>query len=384
MKNKFTLLFLASFLTIFLFTEPSSLFASSDVISSFQDYIIIDDIEISIPRVVEFSLDSNDIKGIKNIAVYDNSDESFIPNIYIENSSILRNIPVTTEVISGRNLAKLSDENYSTYDEFSLPENLNGKISVQFDFDNEITTNNLEFNLDKFVALPVKISIYNMGGGKKEVLLSEVRPTLKNNFPEVKTKSLLVEIEYTQPLRITELSFNDLDFVTDKQPKLRFLAQPGKSYTVYLNPDKYVSAPVGESPNLSRNDGILYIKGKTSINNPDYIESDVDGDGVVDRADNCVKISNFDQVDVDGNGRGDACDDFDRDGVINSVDNCPSDPNSSQQDDDSDGIGDSCDPDESRLTEKYPVLVWGGIIFAVLIFVVLYLSAFRNMRKSIE
>jgi hypothetical protein len=219
-----------------------------------------------------------------------------------------------------------------------------------------------------------------MGGGKKEVLLSEVRPTLKNNFPEVKTKSLLVEIEYTQPLRITELSFNDLDFVTDKQPKLRFLAQPGKSYTVYLNPDKYVSAPVGESPNLSRNDGILYIKGKTSINNPDYIESDVDGDGVVDRADNCVKISNFDQVDVDGNGRGDACDDFDRDGVINSKDNCINDTNRMQSDEDADGIGDACDEEESRLTEKYPIIVWGGIITALLVFVGLYLTAFRKMK----
>jgi hypothetical protein len=73
---------------------------------------------------------------------------------------------------------------------------------------------------------------------------------------------------------------------------------------------------------------------------------DTDGDGVLDRNDNCVDAWNPDQLDYDGDGLGDACDaDADGDGVADDVDNCLLLANPDQVDFDSDGLGDACDAD---------------------------------------
>lgn len=96
-------------------------------------------------------------------------------------------------------------------------------------------------------------------------------------------------------------------------------------------------------------------------------ESDSDGDGVPDAADNCVHVFNpirpLDvdaQADADQDGVGDECDecplskepgacsalperDDDTDGVPNSTDNCPRVSNPDQADQDNDMQGDACD-----------------------------------------
>lgn len=79
--------------------------------------------------------------------------------------------------------------------------------------------------------------------------------------------------------------------------------------------------------------------------------TDIDGDGIPDRTDNCPNLPNPDQADSDNNGEGDICDqfdqatiDFDFDGVPDFIDNCPSIFNSDQLDRDEDGIGDACEP----------------------------------------
>ena len=61
--------------------------------------------------------------------------------------------------------------------------------------------------------------------------------------------------------------------------------------------------------------------------------SDLDGDLILDSADNCVMAANPGQLDGDGDGVGDACD------------NCQLIANSNQRDTNGDGFGNLCDAD---------------------------------------
>jgi hypothetical protein len=66
-------------------------------------------------------------------------------------------------------------------------------------------------------------------------------------------------------------------------------------------------------------------------------------DGWIDAEDNCKTVFNPFQEDGNGDGIGDACEDYDGDNVINACDNCPTLTNSRQRDKDGDGRGDTCD-----------------------------------------
>ena len=76
-------------------------------------------------------------------------------------------------------------------------------------------------------------------------------------------------------------------------------------------------------------------------------DSDDDNDGDADTADNCPLVANASQLDTDGDKKGDACDtDLDGDGVLNTADNCPAVANASQLDADGDKKGDACEVDD--------------------------------------
>jgi hypothetical protein len=69
----------------------------------------------------------------------------------------------------------------------------------------------------------------------------------------------------------------------------------------------------------------------------DAMSSDLDGDGVLNEADNCPAVGNADQRDHDADAVGDACD------------NCPHLANPTQDAAmDNDPVGDACDPDNTR------------------------------------
>lgn len=78
----------------------------------------------------------------------------------------------------------------------------------------------------------------------------------------------------------------------------------------------------------------------------DACDPDADGDGFENANDNCPLVATPSQADADGDGAGDACDDdADGDTVLNLVDNCPLTMNQAQGDLDGDGLGDACDED---------------------------------------
>jgi len=192
-----------------------------------------------------------------------------------------------------------------------------------------------------------------------------------------------VTFTYAQPLRITGIDFTQ-KVKTGGQQSLRFLAQPQYSYEVYYQADRSVSVETAESGNLSSDVGVVSLPAYVSRSNQLYLPADIDEDGVRDTLDNCVREPNPDQLDVDGNGRGDVCDDFDKDGISNKDDNCVNQPNRNQADEDGDGIGDVCDLEESRFTERNPWIPWVGIGTAASVLVILFMLVAKGTKPKEE
>lgn len=143
----------------------------------------------------------------------------------------------------------------------------------------------------------------------------------------------------TQPENVMGYSDCD-DQIFTPQQEARMRCWTNAILQNYLNPDVDADGVANASDNcpLVSNVG----------------QADVDADTVGDACDNCVNIPNRNQLDADADGIGDACDnctDTDNDGFGNPgyalntcpTDNCPVDANASQVDTDADSFGDVCD-----------------------------------------
>lgn len=345
--------------------------------TTFKSYMEVDSFFIKVPTVVEALVGYNTERY--DVAVFDKTNNSFQPLYFREENKVREEEIDISSSINSAQAYKMIDKDTSTYAEFLLPEYGRGEIKIFVNSQKAFNASQFTILLDNNVALPNTVEVKAVVDTTKRIVLATQKLDQRTVFfPQTFSKQWEITFAYSQPLRITELKIEQRQKeISNKY--IRFLAQPNHQYRVYISPDRVTNISVGESGNLRSADNVRKIGLSGVMQNPEYVMADTDKDGIADIYDNCVSASNKNQEDVDGNGRGDACDDFDQDGIININDNCVNDPNRSQSDEDSDGIGDVCDSEESRVTEKLPWLPWAGIGFAL--FSVIFMFAWVARKK---
>jgi hypothetical protein len=281
--------------------------------------------------------------------------------------------------------ALLHDGNLSTSVRYELPESRLGLATLLIVSKQPMVISGLTFSFEKNARKPTTIEIRSRDeSGQESIMLSHTEFTSDTvSFVSTRTVSLVVYLEYEQPLALTEVEVKEESVPVVYTRNARFLAQPGATYTIYDQPDRYVSIPYQEQGNLRSDEGVvmpLYLEGV----NTRYMPVDTDADGVSDPMDNCPSFPNGAQMDTDGDRIGDECEDYDRDSIIEGYDNCPTEVNSNQQDTDGDGIGDVCDVAENRFTERLPWVPWVGMGVAAMVLLGLFISVLKEPKKSEE
>lgn len=342
---------------------------------------------VLIPTVVDIPV-SDPAFRVHDAVVYEETTKQFQPYLYRETQTFSRAqaIVSTNSRLSMGTATSLVDGNGDTLAEFPAEEESSSIVELMVTFSRPVSLSGLTLSLDRYVALPqsVAVSVPSADGvSTPRILLAQSSLSGTSvRFPKLTTSSLILRLWYGQPLRIREINFLEEDIPSMSESSVRFLARPGERYTLYAYSDGGYIAPVGESANLSDNTDVKRLFGGKMIANPLYRPADSDGDGVIDRKDNCVGLANGDQHDENRNGRGDVCDDYDRDGVMNSQDNCPAHPNRMQGDTDRDGQGDTCDSEESRITEKYAWMPWVAIGLGIVVVGGLFVSVWKRSRLT--
>ena len=190
------------------------------------------------------------------------------------------------------------------------------------------------------IALPQN----NIGAAK-----IEYRPQVFDTYNALKAE--VCDFSYTinngQDLENIKTNY----FSFDEGKGIKTISTTGQEAT--LSSDIFSQSYCGKRADDSDGDGLLDKDDNCPyVFNP--LQEDADKDGVGDACDNCKYIPNFDQLDSDGDGVGDACDnckftanadqvDTDGDGVGDVCDNCPTIPNPLQEDANNNGIGDACE-----------------------------------------
>lgn len=360
--------------------SPTPTLSQEQIFSLFRSVAFVGNLNFTVPTVVETQL--NNVNE-QSVAVREVETNSRQPVVFISKTS---STPYTIAVKSSQsNASELNDKNDATYVEFPVNTSLaSNDIALKFHYGSPISTSQLDFTLDKNVYVPEYIEIFVYQNGQRITVLSKQKMTGNIlQFPQYSASEFEVVFYYSQPLRIAEISFKEFQ-PSYSSRYLRFLARPGFSYQIYKDADTSVPYQyVLEAGNLYEPDlNTRLLENVVFVTNPIYIPADQDRDGVYDSQDNCINTPNKDQIDVNSNRLGDACEDFDVDGVINAVDNCPDKPNNLQQDKDSDGKGDHCDDEESRLVERWKFLPWLGIAFGFGVVILLFKFTLQHEEKD--
>ncbi len=359
---------------------------NDDIIKSYTSVAEVPEQNFIVPTLVDVDFNASEIYQL-DFAVYNETQKQFVPVAFLSKGQEPPKIIQVVDVLSSNFYLPIYDGNQSTFKDVPFnPENKNNYIDLFVSFDKNINSDSFTLDLPKNVTIPDYVGVQALSGGNYNTVVAKKEMSSNTvSFPKTSSDYWRVQLYYSQPLRISEIRFNSTDNVASKK-SVKFLYQPNNVYKIYANPEKVVSNYVdGKAGNLIfNNTGLKNLGTLTLMPNIAFSPADTDLDGVIDSQDNCVLIPNPDQSDLDKNGVGDVCDDYDKDGVINSKDNCPNIPNRDQIDTDGDGIGDACDTEESRLTEKYPIIVWGAIGFASLILIILLYMAFSKIKLNNE
>jgi hypothetical protein len=362
--------------------------AEEDPSSSFKKNILLNNIQIEVPTVVEVELPEmvapNEKFLIKEL------DSGNYLNYYLKNNNETYPSELKAEavpVLPNAKVFNLVDGDLETSLDLRVSQGVITEGQVIISSEEIIRTSRIDMRLANFVSLPnrVKVNYLSEETGEYEVAVAERQMNSTTiNFPEISSSQFVINLYYSQPLRISEIVIQDEDLRIEKKQGVRFLAQPNMVYEVYY--ESTINPRVGtvESGNLSSNQDVLLISNQILSSNQSYVPVDRDKDGVADTLDNCVSVANSDQMDVNDNGRGDACDDFDRDGRLNYQDNCVDQPNRTQTDTDGDGIGDACDEEESRFTEANPWIPWVGMGVALLVILILFILVLTGPKPRRE
>lgn len=359
---------------------------ATEVRSSFRSVATLAVPELRVPSVVEVAVPSS-ISVERRIGVYNVTEDVFVPyEARVTARTDAATVTVTSPRMSTDMLEQLVDANNETSVDFLLNETgaTQTLTTITYTFNEPITSDTLYMSLDQYVVRPDNVTIRALVNGTMQRMAAKIVPSTNSvTFPKTVATTWEVTLEHRQPLRFTELQFVDTSRIP-RETFVRFLAHPERTYELYYNPEVVIAQNTGEVPNVRDVSDVLVGTVGRERANAMYTPADTDEDTIIDAVDNCPRHTNVDQTDVDGNGRGDACDDFDRDGIVNQQDNCTDLPNRDQTDIDRDGIGDACDATESRITEQYPWIVWVALSLAALIFVALFMVALKHKEEPVE
>lgn len=298
----------------------------------------------------------------------------------------VRVIPVTFAASNSENvlLPQMYDKKVTTYTQF--PASKTGRTSSEIYLNMQPTMlEGLDFAYDSNVTPPESVSIDTLDaqGNRTNVVTRKNFNGARIEFPRTTSSLWVITMYHSQPVRITELTPIETYPQKKSADIIRYLAQSEQEYYLFYSTINvsFIKPESGQlfDRNVTPNQSISKLP---IFPNLSYVNPDMDSDTIIDALDNCPKVANQDQADIDSSGVGDACEDFDLDSIINAVDNCPNDPNRAQKDDDADGIGNECDNEESRIVEQYSWLPWVGIGIVGILTIGLFYITFKHTKTD--